>query len=133
MRFKRTLRYEMSLSPLLGLPLVNVIMLMVLFAVAAHSGSSLTGIAVGLPRVVTAEAVGGYTASVRVSAQGNVYIDGAVAGDEQFARFLRQVADRKAGLIVYADEAAPLMYVTRVWDLARQAGVARVVVAAASR
>ena len=126
MNFKRQRRSARQASVVELTPLIDVVFLLLIFFMVSTTFAH-GEIKIALPTAAAAPVyAGGQAVEVRVSAAGDVAVDGRVLPDESFET-LRDALARQAGshsaLIVYADANATHQSVTRVLDAAGRVGL----------
>jgi biopolymer transport protein ExbD len=117
---------EMNLIPLIDIALTLVIILMVTSAFIRQPGVSLK-----LPETVTREGTPETPKdlTVAIASDGGLYLDGQRQEAPQVQARLRDVAlkNKEARVLVKGDRAVLYQRVMEVMDMARQAGLTRVV------
>lgn len=129
MRFKRHIEFEHALKQIDVVPLIDIVLLLVLFFVLTSSFVAQPGTKVNLPKVLTAEAVKYENIEIVVS-QGNItYLDGREITTPGLKSLLNEVSKRKQGVLIKSDRRAALGKVVEIWDLCRDSGITQINIA----
>jgi biopolymer transport protein ExbD len=117
---------EMNFIPLIDIALTLVIILMVTTAFIKQPGVNLR-----LPETATREGTPETPKDmvVAIAADGSIYLDGARQTPQEVQGRLRTLAvkNKEARVMIKGDREVPYKSVMQVMDLARQAGLTRVV------
>lgn len=117
---------EMNLIPLIDIALTLLIILMVTTAFVRNPGVSLR-----LPETVTREGIPETPKdlTVAIAADGSLYVDGRQRADGEVSLRLKELGrkNREARVLVKGDRTVAYARVMDVMDMARQAGLTRVV------
>lgn len=129
MRFKRHIELEYVLKQIDVVPLIDIVLLLVLFFVLTSSFVAQPGTKVNLPKLVTSEAVKYENIEIVVS-QGNItYLDGSEITTPGLKSLLNEVSKRKQGVLIKSDRRASLGKVVEIWDLCRDSGITQINIA----
>ena len=125
MNFKRQRRSARQASVVELTPLIDVVFLLLIFFMVSTTFAH-GEIKIALPAAAAPVSVGGQAVEVRVSAAGEIAVDGRVLPNESFETLrdaLARQADSHTALVVYADANATHQSVTRVLDAAGRVGL----------
>jgi len=129
MRFKRHLKLDKGLYLIEVAPLVNVVFLLLIFFMLSSNLTALSATRLVLPGMVTGSLLGGKPAEITIAADGSIYLDGYMSGLAQLKAYLKEIAGRKTGVLIKAQQGVIFSKVIRVWDLCRDSGISRISVA----
>jgi len=131
MRFSQPKREEISLGISMA-PLIDIVFLLLIFFMLTSHFEIITGIDIKLPDITErASDQSVDTMIVVIDETGNCYLKkGKVALKDLYLRLKRIAEQRNINLILQADRNVKHGYVVRVMDLANQAGINFIVIAA---
>ena len=131
MRFSQPKREEISLGVSIA-PLIDIVFLLLIFFMLTSHFEIITGIDIKLPDITErASDQSVDTMIVVIDKTGNCYLKkGKVALKDLYLRLKRSAEQKKINLILQADRNVKHGYVVRVMDLANQAGINSIVIAA---
>lgn len=129
MRFKRHINPEYGLVQIEITPLINIVFQLLLFFMLGSSFLTQPALRVDLPRAVTSDAVRNENIEVSISAENIIYFKGRVMTDRQLEGLFKAAARRAQSLLISADRRASLGRVVRIWDMARDLGIAELNIA----
>ncbi len=129
MRFKGRMELEYGFKTITLVPLVNVLLLLLLFIMLGSNFIIQPGMKVELPRVVTSEAVRPEKLEVLLTEDGQVYLDGRRADIQALRSAFSKASKANLAVLIKADRRVSLEKASLVWDLAREEGVAQVNIA----
>ncbi|MCX5714048.1 MAG: biopolymer transporter ExbD [Candidatus Omnitrophica bacterium] len=124
MHFKRHMKPEYGLAQIEITPLINILFQLVLFFMLTSSFLTQPAINIGLPRAITSEAAKYENFEISITSENLVYANGRVLTDQELDNLLKALARRKQSLLIKADKGASLGRVVKIWDKARDLGVA---------
>ena len=113
-------------------PLIDLVFLLLIFFMVTTSFVRETGIEVNRPQASTAAMAENNTVQVAVSAEGEIYFDGKHLDIRMVASQIGKALEQNPGaeVIVVADRNSRTGIIVKVMDQCRQAGAARVHLAA---
>jgi len=129
MKFKRHLELEYGLKQIFIVPLINTVLLLLLFFILTSNFFLQAGLKISLPKALTSKAIKYDNARVLITASGDIYLDGVVVTISGLEVLLGQVAKRGQSLAIEADKRASLGRLVEVWDMARDVGISQVNIA----
>lgn len=131
MRFSQPKREEISLGISIA-PLIDIVFLLLIFFMLTSHFEIITGIDIKLPDITErASDQSVDTMIVVIDKTGNCYLKkGKVALKDLYLSLKRIAEQKKINLILQADRNVKHGYVVRVMDLANQAGINSIIIAA---
>lgn len=130
MKFKRRLQTEQGLRQISIIPLVNIVLLLLVFFVLASGFVVSEGLKVNLPKAVTGELIKYKNIEVVVSADGIIYLDKRVIEPEELKIQLEYVSKRReAAVLIKADKGVSLGRIVQIWDFCRKSGITQISIA----
>ena len=132
----RLARRTMKRARIEIIPMIDTIFfLLVFFMISTLSMARYSGLPVNLPNAATGQQPATESAAVTISPDGKVYVDKKEVSRETFRTVLQQRLSVKPDLLILinADERVEHGRVVDVMDDARQAGVAKMVIAVKPR
>lgn len=127
MKFKRRLKIEKGMIDLT--PMVNVFFLLFVFFLFTSSFIFQPGIKVSLPKAVTSEVMQLDNVTITVTKDDKIYLEDRQITTEELASRLKILAKEKMGLLIKADNRAPLGRIVEIWDACRREGVSQINIA----
>ena len=127
MKFKRRLALEKGVVDLT--PLVNVFFLLFVFFLFTSSFIFQPGIKVSLPKAVTSEVMRQDNITVTITKDDKIYLEDKQITQDELTSRLRILAKEKMGLLIRADNRAPLGRIVEIWDTCRKEGVSQINIA----
>ena len=127
MKFKRRLKIEKGMIDLT--PMVNVFFLLFVFFLFTSSFIFQPGIKVSLPKAVTSEVMQLDNVTITVTKDDKIYLEDKQITTEELASRLKILAKEKMGLLIKADNRAPLGRIVEIWDACRREGVLQINIA----
>ncbi len=129
MRFKRHMELEHGLKQIDIVPLINMVLLLLIFFILTPSFIMQSGIKVDLPRAVTSEVVKYENVEVVISSENVIYINGKIVTLQELKTLLKQTAKAKGSILIKADRRASLGRIVEVWDMCRDLGITQINIA----
>ena len=126
MRFKRHAKLEKGNLDIA--PLIDVVLLLLIFFMLTSSFISQPGIRINLPKAVTSEAIHEESLVITITDK-NIYLGDKKISLKDLKSSLKFSARRDQPLLIKADEQVALGKVVEVWDLCRDAGISRINIA----
>ncbi|MDP3730711.1 MAG: biopolymer transporter ExbD [Candidatus Omnitrophota bacterium] len=127
MKFKRRLVIEKGLIDLT--PMVNVFFLLFVFFLFTSSFIFQPGIKVSLPKAVTSEIMQLDNVTITVTKDDEIYLEDRLVTIEELTGRLKVLAKENMGLLIKADNRAPLGRIVQIWDACRTEGVSQINIA----
>jgi len=126
MRFKGRLELEQGMKQFEIVPLVNLVFLLLLFVIFSLILQTGPGTRVKLPRNTAGAISKLENLEVLITADNNVYFNGMALSPAGLESVLKEAAKRGQPLLIKADKNIALNKVSRIWDKARECGIAQV-------
>jgi biopolymer transport protein ExbD len=129
MKFKRHLKFEYGINRIDTLPMVNVILLLLLFSMIISGFVMQAGIGVDLPRAITGTVGRLESISLTILGDNIVYYEGRAMTIPQLRSLFDRCAQKGESVLIKADKRVSLERITQVWDLCRVAGISQINIA----
>ena len=129
MKFKRHLKFEYGINRIDTLPLVNVILLLLLFSMIISGFVMQAGISVDLPRAITGTVASAEGISLMILSDNIVHYDGKAMNAQQLKSLFERCAKKGESVLIKADKRVSLERISQIWDLCRVAGISRINIA----
>lgn len=127
MKFKRRLKMEKGMIDLT--PMVNIFFLLFVFFLFTSSFIFQPGIKVSLPKAVTSEVIQLDNVTITVTKDDKIYLEDKQITIADLVSRLKILAKEKMGLLIKADNRAPLGRIVEIWDACRTEGVSQINIA----
>jgi len=127
MKFKRRLKIEKGMIDLT--PMVNIFFLLFIFFLFTSSFIFQPGIKVSLPKAVTSEVMQLDNVTITVTKDDKIYLEDKQITKEELTGRLKMLAKEEMGLLIRADNRAPLGRIVEIWDTCRREGVSQINIA----
>lgn len=129
MKFKRHMKLEHGLKQIDIAPLIDVVLLMLLFFMLTSVFVIQPGIKINLPKAVTSQAVKFQNVEIVISAENVIYYNDKVVTLQELKKIFQQVNADNCSVLIKADRRASLGRIVEIWDLLRGFGLAQVNIA----
>jgi len=129
LKFKRHTRLEHGLGQIDIAPLIDMVFQLLIFFMLTSSFIFQPGLEVNLPKAVTSEVIKEESMVITVSGENVIYLNGQIYTFKELRKALEKVAKKKQPLLIKADKRASLGRVVEIWDLCREAGIAKINIA----
>jgi len=129
LKFKRHTRLEHGLGQIDIAPLIDMVFQLLIFFMLTSSFIFQPGLEVNLPKAVTSEVIKEESMVITVSGENVIYLNGQIHSFKELRKALEKVAKKKQPLLIKADKRASLGRVVEIWDLCREAGIAKINIA----
>jgi biopolymer transport protein ExbD len=116
-------RFTTRPRPLDMTPLVDVVLVLVLFFMLTSTFVMPFGVAVDVPAVTHATSVAGAAYEVQIQKTDRILVNGREVTLERFAREIGEVARTGRPVLITGDRGASLGRTLEVWDACKGAGV----------
>ncbi len=120
------------LWPAAWIPLINVTLLLLGFVLLSPVMQTPSGVPFELPQTLTAEALTGPSATVIITEQESLYLNGTLTTLEEFPQLFESLQLQGQTILIQVDRRVPLGQVAQVWDLCRRLGARRIHLATTS-
>jgi biopolymer transport protein ExbD len=128
LRFKRHTKMEYCLTPMDIAPLIDMVLLLLIFFLLTSSFIFQKGIKINLPKTISSE-VAQDGRVITITRDNAIRLDGKAITLSELEKALKTAARENAPLLIKADRRASLGRVGDVWDLCREIGLTRVNIA----
>lgn len=126
MRFKRHLKLEFGLGQMDIAPIINIVLLLLVFFLLTSSFAAQSGIGINLPKSVTSEVVGKNNIVITLSADNIYYLSDKVITIGQLKDALKDIDASVTSILIKADRRAYLGKLVEVWSICRSIGFGKV-------
>ena len=130
MRFRRHLGLERGLSLVSLVPLINTVLLLLVFFILSWSFLAQPGMKISLPKAVTSGMVRYDNIEITVSGENNIYLNGRRASLQELESLLRQIPRARQSVMIRASRDTSFSRITDIWNICRKSGVAQINIAA---
>lgn len=127
MKFKR--HVELEKGQLDIAPLVDVVLLLLVFFMLTSSYIFQPGIKIHLPRAVTSEVIQKKSLIITVTAENLIYLNEKSVTGEELSRALADTMEKSSPLLIKADRRCSLGRIVEVWDICRESGFTQINIA----
>ncbi|MDP2928794.1 MAG: biopolymer transporter ExbD [Candidatus Omnitrophota bacterium] len=127
MKFKRRLKIEKGMIDLT--PMVNIFFLLFIFFLFTSSFIFQPGIKVSLPKAVTSEVMQQDNITLTITKDDKIYLEDKQITQDELTLRLKILAKENMGLLIRADNRAPLGRIVEIWDTCRKEGVSQINIA----
>lgn len=124
MKFKRHIQIQKGRIDLT--PLIDVVLLLLIFFMLTSSFIIQPSISVNLPRAVTGKSLQARRVEIYITAEDIVYIYGSAVTISDLKDTLSEISEENMGIIIQADRAASLGKVVQIWDVCRELGIRQI-------
>jgi len=133
MRFKRLKRRtalgKSQLDSAMKIPLIDVMFNLLIFFMLTSNFVIQPGIKVSLPKAVTSEVLSSRNLTITLTGQDLLFLNDQPTNISDLTREIKTAAEENKTVLLKADSASSLGRVVEIWDLCRDAGVARINIA----
>lgn len=130
MKFKRYTKVLTSLEQINLTPLIDVVLLMLIFFILSSSLASQSGINVKLPKAITSDTIKEENLTITVTSENVIYLDNKIITFKELRRELGKNVKKNRPVLIKADRRSSLGRIVDVWDLCRELGIERINIAA---
>ena len=111
-------------------PLIDVVLLMLIFFILSSSLASQSGINVKLPKAITSDTIKEENLTITVTSENVIYLDNKIITFKELRRELGKNVKKNRPVLIKADRRSSLGRIVDVWDLCRELGIERINIAA---
>ena len=126
MRFKRHLGIEHGLNNIYIAPLVNVVLLLLIFFILTSNLVIQSGMKVSLPKALESRLIKYDRIEFYVAQDNKVYFNGNAVSGHELKDILKQFSARNTNIIIRSDKRASFETITQVWDACRSLGITQI-------
>lgn len=124
MRFRK--RVEIEKGRLDLTPLVDVVLLLLIFFMLTSSFIIQPSIPVKLPKAVTGKSLAARRIELFITSEDIIYMHGAPVTLKDLKKKLKDLKTKSMGVLIKSDRKASLGKVVQIWDICRQVGITQI-------
>lgn len=129
MKFKCQLKIATGLLPITFAPILNLILLLIMFLLLIPFISYPTSIHTYLPRTITSDIIPEHTMTITITSEDIIYFENKILTDKELKKILQKPSLKKQPILIKADGRSSLARVIDVWNACRELGLERVNIA----
>ncbi len=129
MRFKRRLKIEQGLNTIDIAPIIDVVLLLLIFFILTSSFAAQAGINVKFPRTVTSDIIKEENLLLIISSENVLYLDNTIVTFEELRKELSHYANSNRSLLIKADRRSSVGRIVEIWNLCRRLGIEKINIA----
>ena len=129
MKFKRQLKIEHGLKSMDIAPLIDMILLLLIFFMLTSTFVNRTGMRMNLPGSVTSEIIRNDNVDIVLNSKNEFFVNAKQLTFEELKNFIKQLSGKDVSVLIKADRQARLSSAILIWDLCRQSGLSRINIA----
>jgi len=129
MKFNRHLKVEHGLKSMDIAPLIDIILLLLIFFMLTSTFLNRTGISVNLPGSITGEIISNDFVEIVLNSKNEFFVNSKQLDFEELKNFIKQLSGKDVSVLIKADRRARLSGAVQIWDLCRQSGLSRINIA----
>ncbi len=129
MKFKRYSRKLVLLEQINLTPLIDVILLLLIFFILSASLSSQSGINVKLPKAITSDAIKDENLIITITSENIIYFNNKIFTVKELRKELSSPGNKTRPLLIKADRRSSMGRIVDVWDLCRELGIEKINIA----
>ena len=129
MRFKRHNCLEYGLKQIDIAPLINCVLLLLIFFLLCSSFAAQSGINVKLPKAITSDVVKEQNVVIGITSENVLYLNEKITTLKELRNFLAQSAAKNQAILIKADRRASVGRIVDIWNLCRHFGIERINIA----
>lgn len=126
MYFKRSVRIAYGLDRINIVPLINIVFLLLTFAILSFTLAPSLGIKVTLPKTVTSGAIKQEDLAITITGEDVMYFKGKAITIKKLRHELLRKTNRGHPILIKADRRASLGRVIDVWNLSRDLKISQI-------
>jgi biopolymer transport protein ExbD len=126
MKFQQQLKWQYGLHPIHIVPMVNVVLLLLLFFILTSPLCFQPGFKVELPKTVTSDIVREGNLTVTITGENLIYFNDSVVTIKELKTLLAKHSGKKPSVLIKANRSSSLGRIVDVWDLCRSLGIERI-------
>ena len=129
MKFKRRVKLEYGFGQLIVVPMIDGIVLLLLFAVLSSSLTPQAGVNVKLPKAITSDILQEENLIITITGEDIIYLNSTVITVKELKQKLSQYQKKERPLLIKADKRSTVGRVVDIWDLCRSVGIEKINIA----
>ena len=129
MKFKRYFKALTSLEQINLTPLIDVILMLLIFFILSSSLASQSWINVKLPKAITSDAIKEENLTITVTSENVIYFNNTIITIKELRRELEKNMNKSRPILIKADRRSSVGRIVDVWDLCREMGIEKINIA----
>lgn len=129
MKFKRYTKVLASLEQINLTPLIDVVLLMLIFFILSSSLASQSGINVKLPKAITSDAIKEENLIITVTSENVIYLDNKITTFKELRKELGKNRNKSRPVLIKADRRSSMGRIVDIWDLCRELDIEKINIA----
>ena len=129
MKFQRYSKALTTLEQINLTPLIDVILLLLIFFLLSASLTSQSGINVKLPKAITSDAIKEENLTITVTSENVIYLNNKIITVKELRRELKKNVNKSRPVLIKADRRSSMGRIVDVWDLCRELGIEKINIA----
>lgn len=129
MKFKRYSKQLSHLEQINLTPLIDVILMLLIFFIISTSLSSQTGINVKLPKAITSDAIKEENLIITITSENVIYFNNKIITIRELRQKLNAQSNKAIPMLIKADRRSSVGRIVDVWDLCREMGIEKINIA----
>ncbi len=130
MKFQRYSKALTTLEQINLTPLIDVILMLLIFFILSSSLTPQSGINVKLPKAITSDTIKEENLTITVTSENVIYLDNKIITFKELRRELRKNINKNRPVLIKADRRSSLGRIVDIWDLCRELGIEKINIAA---
>lgn len=126
MKFKRHLQLEYGPNHLDAVPLINIVLLLLVFFLLSSGFIAQSGMNINLSKVITSSVLDENNINITLGSGNVFYIEGKPVTIGELKELLKKLNVSKGSVLIKADSKAYLGNLVEIWNLCREMGLERV-------
>ena len=129
LKFKRYSKALTTLEQINLTPLIDVILLLLIFFLLSASLTSQSGINVKLPKAITSDAIKEENLTITITSENVIYLNNKIITIRELRRELGKNINKSRPVLIKADRRSSMGRIVDVWDLCRELGIEKINIA----
>jgi biopolymer transport protein ExbD len=129
MKFKRITKLAQPINQISMVPMIDCVLLLLIFFMLTPSLLSPSGINVKLPKAITSDTLEEQNVIVFITSEDVIYLNDTIVTIKELRKELKATANKNHPLLIKADRRASVGRIVDVWDLCRELGIERINIA----
>lgn len=129
MKFKRYRNSLKALEYINLTPLIDVILMLLIFFILSTSLVSQSGINVKLPKAITSDVIKEENLNVTITSENVIYLNNKIVTIKELRLNLEKIRNKNQPILLKADRRSSVGRIVDVWDLCRELGIERINIA----
>jgi len=129
LRFKRYRNSLKALEYINLTPLIDVILMLLIFFILSTSLASQSGINVKLPKAITSDAIKEENLNITITSENVIYLNNRIVTIKELRAALEKSGNKNQPILIKADRRSSVGRIVDVWDICRELGIERINIA----